>query len=366
VELKILVTGGAGFIGMNYTTYILNKYPSYKVIVYDFLLIGSNLYNLANASGNPRFKFVYGSILDKELLDLVVKNEAPDYIVNFAAESHVDRSIENPTSFIETNINGTFNLLELTRKYNVKRFHQVSTDEVYGDVPIDSVMRFSENSNLKPSSPYSASKAAADLLCLSYHRTFNTNVTLSRSSNNYGPGQYPEKLIPVAINCLINDKKIPVYGNGENVRDWIHVYDHCCAIDLIVEKGINGEVYNVSSGNEKSNLGIIKDLINLSGGNEKNIKHVSDRPGHDKKYSVNSEKIRNQLGWHPIMDYNIGLKETFEYYVNLNNDLMNKIEVHRIKIKEELKLINHDYQSYVLKLLHILESLRTKHLLNNQ
>jgi dTDP-glucose 4,6-dehydratase len=356
--LKILVTGGAGFIGLNYSIYLLEEYPKVEIVIYDYLLIGSNLYNLALLSANPRLKFIYGSILDNELLSLVIEKERPNAIVNFAAESHVDRSIDSPLSFMETNINGTVNLLELTRKYNIERFHQVSTDEVYGDIDIESKIKFYENSNLKPSSPYSASKASADLICLSYHRTYKTNITVSRSSNNYGAGQYPEKLIPVVFKSIANGEKIPIYGDGKNVRDWIHVYDHCRAIDLILKNGTNGEIYNVSSGNEMSNIEIVKHILNLAGHNEEMINFVNDRPGHDKKYSVNSEKIENELGWKPTINFDQGMKDTYNTYLNTIEISGNTTEHFKDLIIKQSHINKLNFESYISELNLILYDFR--------
>ena len=276
--MKIVVTGGAGFIGSNFIYYMLDKYKDYKIICIDKLTYAGNLSTLSEAMKNQNFKFIKADICDIEKIDTVFKEEEPNIVVNFAAESHVDRSISNPEVFLETNIRGTSVLLECCKKYNVKRYHQISTDEVYGDLPLDRPdLSFTEKSPLRPSSPYSVSKTSADLLVLSYFRTYKLPVTISRCSNNYGPYHFPEKLIPLIIIKALKNQRLPIYGDGKNVRDWIYVKDHCKAIDLILHKGKIGEVYNVGGNSEKSNLEVVKTILNILGKSEKLIEFVPDR-----------------------------------------------------------------------------------------
>ena len=314
---KILITGGAGFIGANFVHYILNKYDDYKVFNLDKLTYAANLDNLSSIENNNNYIFIKGDICNKEFIENLFKEENFDIVVNFAAESHVDRSISDPSIFINTNVVGTQILLDACKKYNVSRFHQVSTDEVYGDLPLDrSDLLFNENNNINPSSPYSASKASADLIVKAYYKTFNLPVTISRCSNNYGKFQHEEKLIPLMIKRALNNDKLPVYGNGLNVRDWLHVYDHCSAIDLIIHEGKVGEIYNVGGNNEKSNIEIVKEILATLGKSEELIYYVKDRKGHDLRYAINSLKLQNELNWKPKYSLDEGLKETINWYKN--------------------------------------------------
>ena len=314
---KILITGGAGFIGANFVHYILNKYDDYKVFNLDKLTYAANLDNLSSIENNNNYIFIKGDICNKEFIENLFKKENFDIVVNFAAESHVDRSISDPSIFINTNVVGTQILLDACKKYNVSRFHQVSTDEVYGDLPLDrSDLLFNENNNINPSSPYSASKASADLIVKAYYKTFNLPVTISRCSNNYGKFQHEEKLIPLMIKRALNNDKLPVYGNGLNIRDWLHVYDHCSAIDLIIHEGKVGEIYNVGGNNEKSNIEIVKEILATLGKSEELIYYVKDRKGHDLRYAINSLKLQNELNWKPKYSLDEGLKETINWYKN--------------------------------------------------
>lgn len=314
--MKILVTGGAGFIGSNFVYYELDNYPNDEVICLDKLTYAGNLETLEVAMKNPKFKFVKGDIADRVFVDELFASEKPDVIVNFAAESHVDRSIENPEIFLQTNVIGTSVLMDACRKYGNIRYHQVSTDEVYGDLPLDRPdLFFTETTPLHTSSPYSASKASADLLVQAYYRTYKLPVTISRCSNNYGPYHFPEKLIPLMIANALNDKKLPVYGKGENVRDWLYVEDHCSAIDLIIRKGKIGEVYNIGGHNERTNLEVVKTIIKELGKSEDLIEFVTDRPGHDRRYAIDPTKIHNELGWLPATKFDDGIKKTIEWYL---------------------------------------------------
>lgn len=314
--MKILVTGGAGFIGSNFVYYELDNYPNDEVICLDKLTYAGNLETLEIAMKNPKFKFVKGDIADRVFVDELFASEKPDVVVNFAAESHVDRSIENPEIFLQTNVIGTSVLMDACRKYGNIRYHQVSTDEVYGDLPLDRPdLFFTETTPLHTSSPYSASKASADLLVQAYYRTYKLPVTISRCSNNYGPYHFPEKLIPLMIANALNDKKLPVYGKGENVRDWLYVEDHCSAIDLIIRKGKVGEVYNIGGHNEKTNLEVVKTIIKELGKSEDLIEFVTDRPGHDRRYAIDPTKIHNELGWLPATKFNDGIKKTIDWYL---------------------------------------------------
>lgn len=313
---KILITGGAGFIGSNFVHYMLNKYVDYFIVNLDLLTYAGNLETLREIQDKPNYKFVKGDISDREQVYNLFEEEKFDMVVNFAAESHVDRSVENPQLFIQTNIIGTQVLLDASMKYGVKRYHQISTDEVYGDLPIDRKdLFFTEQSTINPSSPYSASKASADLLVNSYYRTYDLPTTISRCSNNYGPYHFPEKLIPIMILNALEDKDLPVYGNGENVRDWLYVYDHCTAIDLIIHKGNIGEVYNIGGHNERSNIEVVKTILNLLGKSEDLISYVNDRPGHDLRYAIDPSKIENELGWKAKYDFDSGIKETVKWYI---------------------------------------------------
>lgn len=314
--MKILVTGGAGFIGSNFVYYELDNYPNDEVICLDKLTYAGNLETLEVAMKNPKFKFVKGDIADRIFVDELFASEQPDIVVNFAAESHVDRSIENPEIFLQTNVIGTSVLMDACRKYGNIRYHQVSTDEVYGDLPLDRPdLFFTETTPLHTSSPYSASKASADLLVQAYHRTYNLPTTISRCSNNYGPYHFPEKLIPLMIANALNDKKLPVYGKGENVRDWLYVEDHCSAIDLIIRKGKIGEVYNIGGHNERTNLEVVKTIIKELGKSEDLIEFVTDRPGHDRRYAIDPTKIHNELGWLPATKFDDGIKKTIDWYL---------------------------------------------------
>ncbi|WP_443871953.1 dTDP-glucose 4,6-dehydratase [Megamonas funiformis] len=314
--MKILVTGGAGFIGSNFVYYELDNYPNDEVICLDKLTYAGNLETLEIAMKNPKFKFVKGDIADRAFVDELFASEKPDVVVNFAAESHVDRSIENPEIFLQTNVIGTSVLMDACRKYGNIRYHQVSTDEVYGDLPLDRPdLFFTETTPLHTSSPYSASKASADLLVQAYYRTYKLPITISRCSNNYGPYHFPEKLIPLMIANALNDKKLPVYGKGENVRDWLYVEDHCSAIDLIIRKGKIGEVYNIGGHNERTNLEVVKTIIKELGKSEDLIEFVTDRPGHDRRYAIDPTKIHNELGWLPATKFDDGIKKTIDWYL---------------------------------------------------
>jgi len=318
--VKILVTGGAGFIGSNFIHYMMEKHPDYRIICLDKLTYAGNLRNLESALNRENFRFIKGDICDRELVYKVFEEERPDIVVNFAAESHVDRSIEDPEIFLKTNIIGTQVLMDACRKYGIKRFHQVSTDEVYGDLPLDRPdLKFTEKSPLKPSSPYSASKASADLLVMAYHRTYELPVTISRCSNNYGPYQFPEKLIPLMIINAIHDRPLPVYGDGRNVRDWIHVKDHCEAIDLIIHEGKEGEIYNIGGENERSNIEVVKMILKELGKPESLIKFVKDRPGHDRRYALDITKMKEEFGWSPKISFEEGLRSTIKWYLENRN-----------------------------------------------
>lgn len=314
--MKILVTGGAGFIGANFVYYMLDKYPEYEILCVDALTYAGNLETLETALKNPKFKFIKADIADRNAIYEIFEQEKPNMVVNFAAESHVDRSIENPAIFLETNIMGTQVLLDACRKYGIDRYHQVSTDEVYGDLPLDRPdLFFTEETPIHTSSPYSASKASSDLLVQAYHRTFKVPVTISRCSNNYGPYHFPEKLIPLMIANALNDKNLPVYGKGENVRDWLYVEDHCSAIDLIIHNGRVGEVYNIGGHNEKTNLEVVKTIIHELGKSENLIAYVTDRAGHDMRYAIDPTKIHTELGWLPKTKFEDGIKQTINWYL---------------------------------------------------
>lgn len=315
--MKILVTGGAGFIGGNFVHYMLKKYPNYEIVCLDKLTYAGNLSTLEGVMDNPNFTFCKGDIADSEFVDKLFAEHKFDIVVNFAAESHVDRSIENPQIFLITNIIGTQVLMDACRKYGNIRYHQVSTDEVYGDLPLDRPdLFFKEDTPIHTSSPYSSSKAGADLLVLAYYRTFGLPVTVSRCSNNYGPYHFPEKLIPLMISRALANESLPVYGNGLNVRDWLYVEDHCRAIDLIIHKGKIGEVYNVGGHNEKSNIDIVKTILKLLGKSEDLITFVEDRKGHDMRYAIDPTKIHNDLGWLPETKFEDGIKKTIDWYLN--------------------------------------------------
>mgnify|MGYP002538938991 CR=1 FL=1 len=315
--MTILVTGGAGFIGTNFVYYQLQHHPEDQVVCLDALTYAGNLENLTEALKNPRFRFVKGDIADREAINALFEEEKPDIVVNFAAESHVDRSITQPELFLRTNIMGTQVLMDACRKYGVQRYHQVSTDEVYGDLPLDRPdLFFTEDTPIHTSSPYSASKASADLLVLAYFRTFHLPVSITRCSNNYGPYHFPEKLIPLMITRALNDQSLPVYGKGENVRDWLYVEDHCAAIDLVMRKGRDGEVYNVGGHNERTNLDVVKTVLRELGKPESLITFVTDRPGHDRRYAIDPSKIHAELGWLPRTKFDDGIHQTVQWYLD--------------------------------------------------
>lgn len=332
-EMTIFVTGGAGFIGSNFVFHMLKTYPEYRIVCLDKLTYAGNLSTLKSVMDNKNFRFVKIDICDREAVDKLFSEEHPDIVVNFAAESHVDRSIENPEIFLLTNIIGTSVLMDACRKYGIKRYHQVSTDEVYGDLPLDRPdLFFTEETPIHTSSPYSSSKAGADLLVLAYHRTYGLPVTISRCSNNYGPYHFPEKLIPLMIINALHDKELPVYGEGINVRDWLYVEDHCRAIDLIIHNGRVGEVYNVGGHNEMRNIDIVKLICKELGKPESLIKHVTDRKGHDMRYAIDPKKIHDELGWLPETKFEDGIKKTIKWYLE-NEDWWQEI-------------ISSEYQNY--------------------
>lgn len=335
--MTTIVTGGAGFIGSNFIFYMLKKHPEERIICVDKLTYAGNLSTLASVMDDPNFRFVKADICDESAIDQLFVEEHPDVVVNFAAESHVDRSIKDPNIFLQTNIMGTANLMNVARKYGVQRFHQVSTDEVYGDLPLDRPdLFFTEETPIHTSSPYSSSKAAADLLVLAYHRTYDLPVTISRCSNNYGPYQFPEKLIPLMFIDVTENKPLPVYGEGLNVRDWLYVEDHCQAIDLILQNGRVGEVYNIGGHNEMRNIDIVKIICQTLGKPESLIEHVTDRKGHDRRYAIDPTKIHNELGWLPETNFKDGMAETLKWYQD-NQDWWQQI-------------INGDYQKYYEKM----------------
>ena len=310
--MKIMVTGGAGFIGSNFIHYILDEYDGVEIVNYDKLTYAGNLDNLKDVENNPRYSFVKGDICDSKKVEKVVKDV--DQIINFAAESHVDRSITGPEDFIKTDVFGSFTLLEACRKFDVERYIQISTDEVYGSIDKGS---FKETDMLNPSSPYSSSKASADLLVNSYFVTYDLPVLITRSSNNFGIYQYPEKLIPLFILNTLHDRSLPVYGDGLQVRDWLHVYDHCTAIELIIHEGKIGEIYNIGGNNEKSNIDVVKIILKELGKSEKLIKYVNDRPGHDLRYAIDSTKIKTTLNWKPVYSFEKGILDTIKWYTKM-------------------------------------------------
>ncbi len=335
--MNILVTGGAGFIGANFVYYELKNHPEDRIVCLDALTYAGNLETLNDAMKYDNFRFVKGDIADREAVYKLFEEEKFDIVVNFAAESHVDRSIENPEIFLKTNIMGTQVLMDACRKYNVKRYHQVSTDEVYGDLPLDRTdLFFTEETPIHTSSPYSASKASADLLVLAYFRTFGLPVTISRCSNNYGPYHFPEKLIPLMISRALADQSLPVYGKGENVRDWLYVEDHCSAIDLIIRNGRIGEVYNVGGHNERTNIEVVKTILSELDKPESLIGYVTDRPGHDRRYAIDPEKITGELGWSPATCFDDGIHKTVQWYLNNRSWWEN--------------ILSGDYQSYYTKM----------------
>jgi len=324
----VLVTGGAGFIGSCFVRHLLNKYPEYKIINLDALTYCGNLDNLKDIEQNPNYKFVHGNICDKKLVRELISQ--CDCVVNFAAESHVDNSIKNPEIFIETNVQGTLNLLQSSKEIGVERYLQVSTDEVYGT--LGKTGYFYETTPLAPNSPYSASKASADMLVRAYYETYKLPVLTTRCSNNYGPYQYPEKLIPFFISQLLKGEKVPVYGDGLNVRDWLYVYDHCAAIDTVLHNGKIGEVYNIGGHNEKTNIEITRLILSAMGKDETSIKYVEDRLGHDRRYAISNDKITSELGWKPSLTFEEGIKLTIDWYLNNQNWIKN-IEEKKVSIK---------------------------------
>ena len=323
--MKILVTGAAGFIGSNFMYYELDNHPEDEYVALDLLTYAGNLKNLDGIKDRPNYKFVRMDIRDRENIYKLFEEEKFDLVVNFAAESHVDRSIKDPEVFLRTNIIGTEVLMDACLKYGVERYHQVSTDEVYGDFPLDRPdLFFTEETPLHTSSPYSSSKASADLLVNAYHRTYGLKTTISRCSNNYGPYQFPEKMIPLMINNARHDKSLPVYGDGLNVRDWLHVYDHCSGIDLVMRKGAIGEVYNIGGHNERHNIEVVKTILKTLDKPESLITYVSDRKGHDLRYAIDPTKIETKLGWKPKYNFESGIKETIEWYMN-NQEWMDDV-----------------------------------------
>lgn len=323
--MKILVTGAAGFIGSNFMYYELDNHPEDEYVALDLLTYAGNLKNLDGIKDRPNYKFVRMDIRDRENIYKLFEEEKFDLVVNFAAESHVDRSIKDPEVFLRTNIIGTEVLMDACLKYGVERYHQVSTDEVYGDLPLDRPdLFFTEETPLHTSSPYSSSKASADLLVNAYHRTYGLKTTISRCSNNYGPYQFPEKMIPLMINNARHDKSLPVYGDGLNVRDWLHVYDHCSGIDLVMRKGAIGEVYNIGGHNERHNIEVVKTILKTLDKPESLIAYVSDRKGHDLRYAIDPTKIETKLGWKPKYNFESGIKETIEWYMN-NQEWMDDV-----------------------------------------
>ncbi|MDR1243837.1 MAG: dTDP-glucose 4,6-dehydratase [Endomicrobium sp.] len=327
--MKLLVTGGAGFIGNCFIRHMLSKYPSYKITNLDALTYAGNFANLNDVKDSPNYEFVHGNICDKELVQQLIKNI--DVIVNFAAESHVDRSITGPEVFIDTNVKGTLNLLQAAKDVEVGRYLQVSTDEVYGSLGPQGY--FYETTPVAPSSPYSASKASADMLARAYFETYKLPVLITRCSNNYGPYQYPEKLIPFFVLQLLKGKKVPVYGDGLNVRDWLYVYDHCAAIDVVLHKGKIGEVYNVGGHNEKSNLEITHIILKAMGKDEGSVEYVKDRLGHDRRYAICNDKIQSELGWNPSFTFEEGIKLTIDWYLN-NMNWIEEIEARKNNISK--------------------------------
>lgn len=315
--MKIIVTGGAGFIGCNFVHYMVKRYPGDEIINLDLLTYAGNLESLNPVEGCPNYRFVRGDIADRDFVFSLFEKEKPDVVINFAAESHVDRSITDPEIFVRTNVIGTTTLLDACRKYGIQRYHQVSTDEVYGDLPLDRPdLFFTEETPIHTSSPYSSAKAGADLFVLAYHRTYGLPVSISRCSNNYGPYHFPEKLIPLVISRALNDEEIPVYGTGENVRDWLYVTDHCTAIDLIVRNGREGEVYNIGGHNEKTNLEVVQTILRALGKPESLIRFVTDRPGHDRRYAMDPTKIETELGWKPQYTFETGIPVTIQWYLD--------------------------------------------------
>jgi dTDP-glucose 4,6-dehydratase len=334
--MHILITGGAGFMGSHFTKYLLANYPDYRVIVFDTLTYAGNLDNLKEAAGNPQYTFVHGDICDKEAVEKTIENYQINIIVNYAAETHVDRSILDPAAFLKTDVIGVFNLLEATKKFGLKKLVQVSTDEVFGSTEVD---LFHEDSPFAPNSPYAASKAGGDLLCRSYVVTYQTPVVVTHSGNFYGPNQYPEKIIPLFITNLLEGKRVPLYGDGLNVREWIHVSDHCRAIDAVLHKAEPGSVYNIGTGDEIKNVDLTKMILSFVGAGDEMIEYVEDRPGHDRRYAINWTKIKNELGWEPLKSFEVGLQETVEWY------RQNEAWWKKIKSGEYLEYYKRQYRS---------------------
>ena len=325
--MKILTTGGAGFIGSCFIRQMLNNHPNYKIINLDCLTYCGNLSNLKDVENNPNYEFIYGNINDKNLVRDLIKQV--DCVVNFAAETHVDNSIKNPEIFIETNVSGTLNLLQACKEIGIERFVQISTDEVYGT--LGKTGYFDENSPLAPNNPYSASKASADMLVRAYYKTYNLPAIITRCTNNYGPYQYPEKLIPYFISKLLKNEKVPIYGDGLNVRDWLYVYDHTSAIDIVLNKGKTGEIYNIGANNEQTNLEIAKLILKIMNKDESYINFVEDRLGHDRRYAIDNHKIQTELGWEPSLTFEQGIKLTIDWYLN-NQDWIKSIEAKKASL----------------------------------
>ncbi|MGG4212124.1 dTDP-glucose 4,6-dehydratase [Paenibacillus sp. FSL L8-0638] len=320
--MKLLVTGGAGFIGSNFVLYMLKHHPDYEIVNIDALTYAGNLENLKSIENNPKHSFIKADITDAQAIDQLMQ-QGIDVVVNFAAESHVDRSILEPEVFVKTNVLGTQVLLDAAKKYNVAKFVQVSTDEVYGSLGETGL--FTEETPLQPNSPYSVSKAGGDLLVRAYHETFGLPVNITRCSNNYGPYQFPEKLIPLMISRALSDQQLPVYGDGLNIRDWLYVEDHCSAIDLVIHQGKLGEVYNIGGNNERTNVHIVKTVLEELGKPESLISYVQDRPGHDRRYGIDPTKTMNELGWKPKHSFETGIKETIRWYLD-NEEWWSRIQ----------------------------------------
>jgi dTDP-glucose 4,6-dehydratase len=331
---NVLVTGGAGFIGGNFVHYMLNKYPSYDIYCLDSLTYAGDLTKHSSIEMKNNYHFIKADITDQTTITTLFETGKFDYVVHFAAESHVDRSISDPGVFIRTNIFGTQALLEAARQIGITKFVHISTDEVYGELNFDPDLFFTEESPLQPNSPYSASKASSDLLVRAYNKTFKLPINITRCSNNYGPYHFPEKLIPLTISRVLNNNKVPVYGNGGNIRDWLYVFDHCTAIDLVLHEGVDGEVYNVGGNNERTNLEVVRKIISTLGKSENLIEFVEDRLGHDKRYAIDATKLE-QLGWKPEYTFDAGIEKTIQWYLN-NTDWWEKI-------------INGEYKSYFEK-----------------
>lgn len=313
----VLVTGGAGFIGSNYIFYFRKKYPKDRIVCIDSLTYAGNLETLSDIPDDDKFRFYQANICNRGAIEKIFTEESPDIVVNFAAESHVDKSIKNPGIFVETNILGTSVLLDASLKHDVKRYHQVSTDEVYGSLPYDKPeIKFREDTQLNPSSPYSSSKAGADMITMAYHKTFGLPISITRCSNNYGPYQFPEKLIPLMLSNAINNKQLPIYGDGLNIRDWLFVRDHCSAIDVVIRKAKPGSIYNVGGNNERSNIEIVRLILEKTKKPESLIKYVEDRKGHDRRYAIDSSKLKKDLGWMPETKFEEGIQQTMDWYLN--------------------------------------------------